>query len=322
MIVFSDLHLREESEKTVFEQVFPGLFAAASKDFDKTLVCLGDFFHLRYRVPVHLQNQVLEFLEALERSGIRLLLLPGNHDQINIAGENALEVFRRFPNVEVFTEPTWNDYGYWIPYRKNPEDIAYALEQGAKTQGGRPAVLWLHHGVRGAYMSPQVQDTEGLPVDYFKGWFVLCGHYHMRQKVGSVYYIGSPYQTTASEAGQEKGYAVWKPSTFELAFANMDWGKRYHNLGVVNGEVDLSAVRPGDEIRAVTPPGVDPQALGKSLEVSGAKCVITPQVEIAGGRLPVKEGSGLGEYAREYVEQFAGTLDKDKLLVIYKNLCE
>ena len=322
MIVFADLHLKEESEKTVFEQVFPGLFAAVSHDPDKVLVCLGDFFHLRYRIPVHLQNKVLEFLETLERAGIKMLFLPGNHDQINLLGENALEVFRRFPNVTVFTQPQWNEYGYWIPYRKKAEDIAAALELGHRSMEGKPPVLWMHHGIRGAFMNNRVQDTKSLPVDSFRKWVVLCCHYHIRQQLGTVRYIGSPYQTKADETGQDKGYAIWNPVTLQLQWVNMDWGKRYHNLGVVAGEIDLANVRPGDEVRGTIPDGMDTTQLVKSLEQVGATFVLTPQLEVNKARLPVKSSGDFEDYVRAYVDQFGSSLDKDKLISIYKGMCE
>lgn len=322
MIVFSDLHLKEDTERTVFEQVLPGLFAALSQDADKVLACLGDFFHLRYRVPVHLLNRTAKFLEALERAKIHLIFLPGNHDQVSVDGEHALEVFQRFRNVEVMTNPAWNQYGFWIPYRKRAEDIAAALKFGHETQQGRAPVLWMHHGVQGATIAPGHRDVKGLPPDAFRKWVVLCGHYHIRQQLATVRYIGSPYQTKADEAGQDKGYAIWNPTSFQLEWVTTQWGKRYHNLGLVNGDVDLSAVRPGDEVRMSTGREVDTEALTKALKEAGASFLVTPQVEQSGARLAVAEKAGVHDFAKAYVEQFAGDLNQEQLLALYRSFCE
>lgn len=322
MIVFADLHLKEDTEKTVFEQVLPGLFAAVSTDSDRVLACLGDFFHLRYRVPVHLLNRTAKFLEALEKANIKLIFLPGNHDQVNVDGENALEVFQRYRNVEVISKPAWNQYGFWIPYRKRSEDIAAALEYGHNTQQGRPPVLWMHHGVQGASIAPGHRDTASLPPETFRKWVVLCGHYHIRQQLATVRYIGSPYQTKADEAGQDKGYAIWSPTSYQLNWVTMLWGKRYHNLGLVDGVVDLSSVKPGDEVRVSTGSGVDTVALSKSLQDAGVSFVVTPQVEQSIARLAVTEKAGVYDFAKAYVEQFGGDLDQDKLLALYRSFCD
>lgn len=321
MIIFADLHLREETEKTVFEQVLPGLFDAAIMDENRTLVCLGDFFHLRYRIPVFLQNRVLAFLELLQNNKINFIFLPGNHDQINAQGDHAFEVFRKFPNVQVLTQPQWNDYGYWIPYRRNGEDIARALEQATLTRTGKPPVLWMHHGIKNALMNSNIVDTKGLPVEMFTQWVVLCGHYHIRQQLGTVRYIGSPYQTKADEAGQVKGYAIWNPDTFDLKWRNTDWGKRYHNFGLVTGEIDLAGVRPGDEIRVTVPAGMNTVILHSTLEKARVSFVVTPQLEATEARLKVTGNSSLTDFVRAYIDQFAGPLDKDKLFNLYKGWC-
>lgn len=322
MIVFSDLHLREETEKTVFEQVLPGLIEAAYLDADRTIACLGDFYHLRYRIPVFLQHRVLEFLEFLEANHINFIFLPGNHDQINVQGDHAFEVFRKFPNVQVLTKPQWNKYGYWIPYRRNAEDIAKELEQAMSDINNHTPVLWMHHGIKNALMNSNTVDTKGLPVEMFRHWVVLCGHYHIRQQLGTVRYIGSPYQTKADEAGQVKGYAIWNPNTFDLQWVNTNWGKRYHNLGLVTGDIDLTTVKPGDEVRITVPAGMNTAGLHSALEKAGVSFVVTPNVEVSGSRLPVSSSGSLTDFITAYVDQFAGDLDKSKLLSVFKSISE
>jgi DNA repair exonuclease SbcCD nuclease subunit len=322
MIVFSDLHLRDKSAETVFQEVFPGLFAAVSKDPDKTLACLGDFWHVRYKIPVSLQNEVLKFLDALEKSGIRLILLPGNHDQVSVEGEHALEVFRKYPNVTIMTEPAWNEYGFWIPYRKRSEDTLRALEFAVKTRGMQPPVLWMHHEILGAAMNSAIRDTTGLDPNYLKEWIVLSGHYHMRQQLGTVRYIGSPYQVDAGEAGQAKGYAVWYPASRELGWVDTNWGTRYHKLvAQEDGSVDLTGVQKGDEVRLVVPAGMDSSKVLERVQNAGASLIATPVVQTSESRLAVSEGAGVKDFAVEYVNQFAEHLDRDQLMSVFMGLC-
>lgn len=312
MIIFSDLHLKEETADTVFHEVLPGLLKAAEEHNDPDLVCLGDWWHIRYRVPVVLQNKVHAWLReltqhsvggwAVNRRPLNLRLLPGNHDQVDAAGENALQVFEGIPNVYVYSQPTQDADGVWIPYRKNPADIEAALARFPVKQG---TTLFLHHGIRGAWMNDNRQDTEGLPIGMFQGWGkIWCGHYHKRQNVGrNLFYVGSPYQTNASEAGQPKGYTVVRGDQFQ--HVTTEWGKRYYIFELDKaGLPDLTGVRQGDEVRITTKRGVKAEKIGAAMADMGyLNVVVTPEVEFTENRLAVGPQASLPQFARAYVAE-------------------
>jgi hypothetical protein len=306
VILFSDLHLTEDSADTVFNEVLPGIEQAALAD-DRDIGFLGDWWHIRYKVSVALLNRTHEWLLGLLDKQIHLRLLPGNHDQINVAGENALDVFGGLPHVKVYSIPQWDGDGLWIPYRQDPKDIEKALA----TPGGSKGVLFMHHGVRGAMQNDQVQNTEGLPVGAFSQFgCIWCGHYHMRQNVGkTLCYVGSPYQTRANEAGQNKGYTILHGNTFQHVTTR--WGKRYHMLELDNYRSGKLPLPDGidlarDEIRIKTKAGVNPEAVGKALVKLGSiNHVVTPEVEAGDQRLPVAAGAGLQDFVKAYVAKHA-----------------
>lgn len=319
MIVFADLHLREDTEGVVFSEVLPALHREALADPDRQLVCLGDFWHLRYLVPVYLQNRVYRFFEALGRDGVRLTLLPGNHDQIDPSGNNALEVFGSNWNVTVYHEPIWTAQGLWVPYRKDRAAFRAAL--ALPRPQGAPAVLWTHHGVQGARMSAEQIDTDGVPVAELVVFpLVLTGHYHMAQTVGPVTYIGSPYQVKADEAGQRKGFMRYR-SGGSREFVELIAGKRYHLLRATRPEeLDLSGVRPGDEVRLQLPAGAVGAAFAKAIEARGASALLSSDTEEHGARLSVSATAGLDEYAQAYVAEFAAGLDPARLMDVYRRV--
>jgi len=327
MLIFSDLHLREDSADVVLGEVLPGILDACVKAGESVLACLGDFYHFRYRIDVRIQNEVRAWLQRVARAGISVHLLPGNHDQVDFIGRNALEVFADYTNVRVYTEPTWTEVGLWIPYRKDPNDIAKALALPAP-QGfqSAPRVLFMHHGVRGAFMSNTMLDTEGLPLEWFQSWSrVLCGHYHKRQDLGQLTYIGSPWQTKADEAGQPKGFAFWNGR--ELKFEDKRWGPRYADLEVGPGAMELAlkyagSYGPRDIVRIRTAPGIDPGAVGAAFAAKGATVVVTPEVVIAEARIQLPESSSLADYAAKYVELTPTSLDKTKLMAVFKELTQ
>jgi len=321
VIVFSDLHLREDSENIVFNEVLPGILEAALMDPDKRVAFLGDWWHIRYTVSVRLFNRVRDELNEWCRLGVKVFLLPGNHDQVDYEGRNALEALGDLDGVEVFTNPCVNEWGLWIPYRVRNEDIKDALSLW-DSMNAQP-IVWMHHGVNGSLMNDHKRNTEGVPTDTFRSFHkVFCGHYHKRQELGNVTYIGSPWQTKADEAGQPKGYGIWDANTMTMKFVDTQWGPRFHTIELQPGEkLDLSGVRPNDEVRVTTAPGVDASKIGKQLLKAGVAHVVTPQVEAEEARLDVDANASMKEYAQAYVNQIAPEgLNKERLMSAFEEL--
>jgi DNA repair exonuclease SbcCD nuclease subunit len=302
------------------------LEVAVKEYHDTELVCLGDFWHVRYRIPVALQNRVHDWLWRLGALGITFRLLPGNHDQIDTQGENALQVFDGLRGVTVYTNPSWDKDGFWIPYRQDPQAIEAALD--GKRVPEYPKVLFMHHGVRGALMNNGKQDTEGLPIGLFSEFErIFCGHYHKRQYYGkSLCYVGSPYQTKADETGQDKGFTVWKRENNVLEHVTKRWGKRYHNLMVSEYQKGSIALPDGvdlsrDEVRVVTKVGVDAEKVGKALAKMGlASHVVTPEAEPMDTRLDVGVNATLLQFAKAYVVQKAEEGESDKLWRVFQEI--
>jgi DNA repair exonuclease SbcCD nuclease subunit len=329
MIVFSDLHLREETEAVVFGQVLPALAAAAVADKvvdgHRWLACLGDLWHIRYRVPVVLLNRLILWAEALGVQGVNLLILSGNHDQVNPQGEHALEALRRLSNVRVFDQPTWDARGLWVPYRKDQSDVQAALATPMPSRT-LPAILWIHHGIRGAWRNDRQQDTDGLDAnDLQQRGFrrVFAGHYHKPQDLGLVSYVGSPYEVHSDEQGQLKRYGIWDQEAQEMTWVPVAWGVRHHKFVLQAGAaLDLSQARPGDVVNLVAPVGTQEEAaqLGQQLLERGVRAVVTMQDAAKTDRLAVSAGASLREYGQEYVAKFAGDLDPARLLKLFDEI--
>jgi hypothetical protein len=250
-----------------------------------------------------------------------MILLPGNHDQINVQGENALEILGSHTGVSVYTKPTNDRFGFWIPYRKKLEEVEKAVREFEPWLKASPKILWMHHGVRGALMNNGLANKEGSSGEFFSAWdYVFSGHYHRRQKVGRIYYIGSPYQTRADEAGQEKGYAVWHWKTKQIRWVNKIWGKRYHQIRTDGSPINLIGMNTRDELRVITDVGVDPELIGKQLTSQGfTNVTINPAIQANQARLQVGAAASLLEYAQAYAKEKGemSGLDFSKLMEFY-----
>ena len=324
MIIFSDLHLREETAETVFGEVLPGIYEAAKQHLDKEIVCLGDVFHVRFKVDGRLQNALKDEFKRWVDAGLSLRILPGNHDQYNVDGRNVLEVFDEINHVEVYSSPREDSDGFWIPYRKNIDEVKQAV-QYANTNWQGKKVLFMHHGVRGAWMNDGYQNKDGIELETFGGWHtILCGHYHKRQTVGlNLHYLGSPYQTKADEARQPKGYSLWDGE--KLTFVETHWGSKYHIIEIGEDQtLDLSQVQPRDEVR-VTVKGKGSElrvaSLAKQLRDLGIeRHTVTPEIEQTEARLDVRPQASVDEYAKAYVDAMDTSLNREMLMNIYTEL--
>ena len=326
MIILADLHLREETADTVLNQILPEVGIVAVDEGSKEIAILGDVLTFRYKIDARLQNWLIDCLKDLVAKDIRIHILPGNHDQYEVGGRNALEPLNEIHNVQVYTNPSSNVHGYWLPYRKNREDILKGLEMLSLLGPELPAytvpnILFAHHGIQGAYMNDNVVDESGLPIEYFSKFDrVLMGHYHKPQQIGNCYYIGSPYQTKADEAGQLKGYTIW--DGMNLTFVAKNWGKKYHNIKVDNyhAVIDLSNVQAGDEVRVSTAAGIDPKSIIDRLQKSGVDHIVTPKMQITEVRLEVEPNASLTMYAQAYVDAQQTGLDKQRLMGVFNEL--
>lgn len=342
MIVTADLHLKEETADVVFREVFRGLEVAAANDMDQTLAILGDVFDVRNVVPVWLLNKFLDTLSRWVSMGFHVIMIPGNHDQYDAGGRNVLEVYEWGEplagqgRVSVYSHPTIDKWGLWVPYVDDKEHLEATLDEWVPNLESSPGVVFGHWGVVGAQRDPHHLDTDGIWLGDSR-WpvMMILGHYHKHhgampgeggvwdvqvKQAFSYAYLGSPYQTRASEAGQVKGYGVWDGR--ELRFEAMDWGPKYQKVALVAGQIlDLASFETRDDVRVTAGPGVDPEAIGVQLKEAGfTRFTVTPEVEENQARLDVKADADLLDYAREYVRQYAGDLPQDELLDVFRQL--
>jgi DNA repair exonuclease SbcCD nuclease subunit len=147
---------------------------------------------------------------------------------------------------------------------------------------------------------------------------VISGHYHKRQNIGIVYYVGSPYQIDAGEANQEKGYMIFNKGHRPI-YKTMNWGIKYHTLGVVPEKSSIQGVSKGDVVKLKAPEGVDLERFRKSLNIpEGVNCIIEPSIS-DNNRLNITSNDAM-DYVKSYINNFSGKLNKELLLQVFNDL--
>lgn len=314
MIIFSDLHLEEKSADVALE-VLRRIPVAAAAGNESHVAFLGDWWMVRHHIPVRLLDEANAILRTWPDLGIeRFDVLVGNHDQYRDDGRNALDVFDGLDGfVHVHSEPGWTDDGFWLPYRRDHDEIRSILKEAVATRGSRPSVLFAHMGIAGAWMNNLMQDEDGFGSDELATFGfkrVFLGHYHRHHMLRKgMVYVGSPYQVSYAEAGQPKGVMTWDGKRAE--FHEWGIGPRHHKV-VFDADnpapMQLGNVREGDKLWVVVKgqmAGAAHAVVQDALAKAGlepARIEIDAQPVEQAARIEVKPGESLADVARRFVE--------------------
>ena len=205
-ILFSDLHVKLSSIETC-EKVLDIVNIEACRR-EAGVIFLGDFWHVRGALNVALLNRVMRSLRKWE---VPVIMIPGNHDQVTLGGMvHSLEPLQYAfskDQILMISEPCVCLGALWIPYRRDHQLMQSILSNALDRQDFN--AIFCHADVKGAFMNDGMRSRDGISIRSFpSGKLVYSGHFHkphtMRAGESCLRYLGSPYQTSLSEAGQQK----------------------------------------------------------------------------------------------------------------------
>lgn len=190
---------------------------AALAESGDTVVINGDVFETQKAVDTSVTHAFADWVYYTLARGVELVLVVGNHDQYTRAGEvHALAAYRATQGVTVVDRPTklelGSDLWFLMPYSEDLDAVRQFIAEAATVPEGKDGhsghrFLCLHQAVSGARLENSVFEgglaLGELRADCFEA--VLLGHFHRPQSLlPNVHYIGSPYQVTPDEHGQNK----------------------------------------------------------------------------------------------------------------------
>ena len=138
----------------------------------------------------------------------------GNHDiyykkRIDV---NSIEFLRQIGNIEIIDKITNEtlegksiiSYPWLVP---GSNEHAHFISLANGTQ--KYDYCFGHFEVRGFEISKGIYDTENLEVSLFKNINkVFTGHYHIRNSIDNVSYLGCPFQQTWGDYADDKGITI------------------------------------------------------------------------------------------------------------------
>lgn len=219
-LLFTDLHV---GAKTLTRAL--ALLARVrelAKHNQDDVICLGDFWDLRGSLSVRQLDEVMNEFERWQSDGVKLDIIPGNHDQVSMDGAiHAVRVFSHFQDIRVHTEMHLDHARRlaYLPWREQHGEQAEMLR--AVPDG---YTVFAHAEIQGATTNSSHEAAGRVSLqDISRMRAFYAGHYHKRQKLGDrAWYIGSPFEMNYGERDQPHGIAVVHDTTIEPEFMNLD----------------------------------------------------------------------------------------------------
>lgn len=213
--LISDLHFGVKQSDSTFQKSQLSFFEKQLVEELKlrsidTIFVLGDVFDTRQSVNVQTSNVVLHlFKDIFEDFNVHIIV--GNHDLYykNTTSVNSLKQLDLLSNVTVYETPKKIEFdGHSVTF------LPWITDYKNFTGTEQSEYCFAHLDVAGFMMDKINMCSEGISIkqlaDNYK--HVYTGHFHTRskKKIGDcdITYIGSPYQLTRIDMGQDRGCTI------------------------------------------------------------------------------------------------------------------
>lgn len=251
LLIFSDLHAHPFSYKATQEVYGGGYHNSRLVDAVRVLEEIelyavqhrianilfgGDLFHKRGSLPTAAVQLVFSALRRIASHGIKLWMIPGNHDYADAVGN--IHALRVLPyvhdNIYVEDIPSTHVIGTFsvsmLPYRPSKtkliEDIA--ILDKTSVDARHPHLLLAHLGIQGAkvgsdYVLVSPHDIDLGDVSFARFDACFFGHYHEHQKVfRNGWFIGATHQHNWGDAGSTRGFLHVKQAGDGVTFSQVE----------------------------------------------------------------------------------------------------
>lgn len=298
------------------------------------LIVDGDLFDHRGTLDVRIINRVADMLEdfIVKTSNTTVYLLAGNHDQIDNSPfpENSLHFLENLNDsgmnskIKVIDKPTFtiiSDYlaFHFVPYSEDVQMLKDWIEDDAKGLDPRKKnFLFAHVGVEGATDGGLYTHRLGGAfatgdLHYGDYDYVLLGHYHGRQDLGTkgnMWYVGSTSQKSFSDEGQDKGFDYFNVDGvdgFDHKFIKTK-GKKYITIDMNNSDLssdEIEELMKNNYVRVRTYSKEQAKTIKEAADESNINVAISLKEEQKSkNRLGIKGDSSESQIVTAYADKF------------------
>jgi len=228
LAMLTDTHFGIRSDSLVFannqEKFYREIFFPTLDKLQiDTVLHLGDFWDNRKALTlVALDRAQKYFFDELEKRGIVLYIIYGNHDVANknTNWPNSIDFLdRMYANIRVIQKPrvvTFDDLNIgfvpWVNKENLQESLDFISTADAK-------ILCGHFEIQSFEMTPGQKNEHGFEPSIFHRYDkVYSGHFHTMSTDGRIEYISNTNQFNWSDYNLKKGFRILDTATQGLEF--------------------------------------------------------------------------------------------------------
>lgn len=284
----------------------------------RALIHAGDLFHVRGKLAPSVLNPTMDVYRAIIKMGMRVILLPGNHDLENRDAARVSSAVTALEGIgcEVIHDATVmgidSQLFYFVPWQSTVAETKAKLE--FLTAGERPAhIAIIHAPIDGVIVG--IPD-HGLDPAYLAGLGykgIYSGHYHNHKEVApGVFSIGALTHQTWSDIGAKAGFLIVSSPHSMPVTLNTEWHASHApSFIAIDGDTDpeeIPLLVDGNYVRIkiASSASADIEACRAELLDAGAKGVTIISEKAATGvartASTVKAGASVEESLNEYVK--------------------
>lgn len=202
-------------EKFWYEQFFPYL----EKHKIKSIIHLGDVTDRRKWISYKTLHRFKKVIDKM-RYEYDLSIIIGNHDTYykNTNRVNSMDCLFN-DGIDVYEEVAEVSFDglsvLMVPWINSENEDSTRK----KIKNSRAKVCMGHLNLAGFPMARGLMNTDGMDRNVFGRFdMVFSGHFHTRSHMDNVWYLGSPFEQTWIDYGEERGFHVFDTDTLELEF--------------------------------------------------------------------------------------------------------
>jgi DNA repair exonuclease SbcCD nuclease subunit len=250
-----------------------------------TLLVAGDVFHVRGTITPTVFNPVQKTFKGIVKSGIKIVIIPGNHD---LEGKDSRSVSSSITSlievgciVHSTSHLDLDDKVLMVPWHENVSELREVLVKLSKEHAAIKSDI-------DVVIHAPVDDViigipgHGLTADWladlgFKR--VFCGHYHNHKNFNDkVYSIGAIAHHTWSDPDSKAGFLLVEDTCVRYQATN---APKFVDVDSSMDETDIEFAVDGNYARAKINKSTtkDVENLREFLEKAGAKGVVINAVK-------------------------------------------
>ncbi len=227
LAILNDTHFGARNDAEIFyeyqKKFIDEIFLPNIKNVDR-IVHLGDVFDRRKYINFKTLNFFREnFFEKIK--DFQYYQLLGNHD-VFYKNTNSInsptQLIGWYDNIHIIdnilTEELDSSVLIYVPWinSENEESIFKVLNQYKKST--KPVYVFGHFEINGFNYGYAISN-DGYEQSIFSEFTkIYSGHYHAKQRYNNIEYLGSQFEFTWIDYGQEKGFHIFDTNTGELEF--------------------------------------------------------------------------------------------------------